>query len=153
KQIDYVLDAHGNQVDYAGGDPIANLELVRSIFFSEPGYSLGGRKKQVLSQSQAFDANHPSDAKYVENVMWEESKVLFVAFNMPGGSNNDLDIWYGTPAMSAAQANETPERTGAALRWIDAAFARAKADGAHGVVLQFQADMWDPEKGAAHQAG
>jgi hypothetical protein len=32
-QIAYVLDAAGNPVDYANGDPIANLELVRSIFF------------------------------------------------------------------------------------------------------------------------
>jgi hypothetical protein len=48
-QIDYVLDADGKPVDYASGDPIANLELVRSIFFSNPGVSLG-KKKLVLSQ-------------------------------------------------------------------------------------------------------
>src|SRR5215471_7468630 len=44
-QIDYVLDASGNPVDYALGDPIANLALVRSIFYPSPGVSLGGRKK------------------------------------------------------------------------------------------------------------
>jgi hypothetical protein len=38
------------------------------------------------------------------------------------------------------------------LRWLDAAFSRAKADGVKGVIIQAQADMWDPEKGAAHQA-
>src|SRR4051812_4745488 len=36
-QIDYVLGADGKPVDYASGDPIANLDLVRSIFFSDPG--------------------------------------------------------------------------------------------------------------------
>src|SRR5262249_24932387 len=31
QQIDYVLDAAGNPVDYAKGDPVANLDLIRSI--------------------------------------------------------------------------------------------------------------------------
>ena len=151
-QIDYVRDASGNLVDYAGGDPIANLGLIRSIFFSNPGYALGEKTKLVLSQANAFDPAHPSDAKFVENVMWEQSKVLFVTINLPGGSNNDNDIWYGAPAQSDAQIQEIAERTGADLRWLDAAFSRAKADGVNGVIIQAQADMWDPEKGAAHQA-
>jgi hypothetical protein len=144
-------DASGNFVDYAGGDPIANLDLIRSIFFSDPGFSLGGRKKQVLSQAQAYDPAHPSDSKYVENVMWEQSKVLFVTVNLPGGSNNDDDNWFGA-ARTAAQTQEVAERTGADLRWLDAAFAQAKADGVQAVLIGAQADMWDPEKGAAHQA-
>jgi hypothetical protein len=151
-QIDYVRDADGHPVDYAGGDPIANLDLVRSIFFATPGTTLGGRKKHVLSQAQSFDPAHPSDAKYVENVMWEQSRTLFVALNIPGGSNNDADVWYGAPTASAAQLQETLERTGADLRWLDAAFTRAEADGVHAVAIQAQADMWDTEKGAAHQA-
>jgi hypothetical protein len=151
-QIDYVRDAQGNQVDYAGGDPIANLNLVRSIFFSRPGYSLGGRKKQLLSQAELFDPSHPSDAKYVENVIWAESGVVFVAINLPGGSNNDNDVWYGAPTMSAAQRQEIDERTGADLRWLELAFEIATTEGASGVVIQAQADMWDNEKGAAHQA-
>jgi hypothetical protein len=91
-QIDYVLGSDGNPVDYAGGDPLANLALVRSLFFPQAGVTLGGRKKQVLSQAQAFDPAHPSDADYVENVMWEQSKTLFVTLNVPGGSNNDTDV-------------------------------------------------------------
>ena len=38
----HVHDVSGNPVDYADGDPIANLDLVRSIFFADPGYALGG---------------------------------------------------------------------------------------------------------------
>jgi hypothetical protein len=152
-QIDYVLDTDGNPVDYAKGDPIANLDLVRSLFFPTPGVTLGGRKKQVLSQAQDVDPAHPSDAKYVENVMWEQSGVLFVTVNVPGGSNNDTDVWYGAPTATAAQTQEAQERTGADLRWLDAAFAQAQADGARGVMIVAQADMWDPEKGAAHQTG
>lgn len=150
-QIDYVRDGSGQPVDYAKGDPVANLDLVRSLFFPDPGSTIGGQRKTVLSQAQNFDPAHPSDAKYVENVMWEESRVLFVTIDLPGGSNNDNDVWYGAPAQSAAQAQEVAERTGADLRWLDAAFARAKADGVQGVLIGAQADMWDPEKGAAHQ--
>jgi hypothetical protein len=154
-QIDYLRDASGNLVDYAGGDPIANLQLVRSIFFTNPGYTLGGRKKEVFSQAQYFDqVNHPTDGKYVENVLWVQSKVLFVTINLPGGSNNDQDVWYGAPTMTAAQTAEIAERTGAGLRWLDNAFAIAQGDDTiQAVVIVAQADMWDPEKGAAHQAG
>lgn len=152
-QIDYVRNPDGTLVDYAGGDPVANLDLIRSIFFPTPGVTLGGRKKQVISQAQVADAAHPSDAKYVENVMWEQSKVLFVTLNLPGGSNNDTDVWYGAPTESAAQAQEVSERTGADLRWLDTAFAQAKADGVDAVMIGAQADMWDPEKGPQHQAG
>jgi hypothetical protein len=151
-QIDYVLDASGNPVDYARGDPIANLELVRSIFFPHPGRALGGGNKFVLSQAVAFDRAHPSDKKFVENVILVQSKVLFVTINLPGGSNNDNDVWYGAPTPSAAQVQEIDERTGADLRWLEVAFSLAKLLNAHAVVIQAQADMWDPEKGAAHQA-
>jgi hypothetical protein len=152
-QIDYVLDASGNPVDHASGNPVANLDLVRSIFFSKPGRTLGGGKKLVLSQSVLFDPRHPSDRKYVENVMWEQNRVLFVVINLPGGSNNDSDPWYGAPTETAQQAQERDERTGADLRWLDAAFLAARLTGVKGVVIVAQADMWDPEKGAAHQAG
>jgi len=150
-QIDYVLDANGSPVDYANGDPVANLGLLRSIFFASPGRTLGGHKR-VLSQAMGFHPQHPSDAKFVENVIFEDSDVLFVTINLPGGSNNDTDVWYGAPTQSSAQAQEVEERTGADLRWLETAFALAKITHAKGMVIQAQADMWDPEKGAAHQA-
>ena len=153
QQIDYVRDAQGNLVDYAGGDPVANLNLVRSIFFSKPGYALGGRSKRLLTQATLFDPAYPSDAKYVENVIWADSGVVFVAINLPGGSNNDSDVWYGAPTLSAAQSQEIAERTGAGLRWLEQAFEIATVEGAVGVVIEAQADMWDAEKGPAHQAG
>ncbi|MDB4972841.1 MAG: hypothetical protein JWN48_1182 [Myxococcaceae bacterium] len=152
-QIDYVLDASGKQVDYAGGDPVANLALVRSIFFAQPGKTLGGGKKLVLSQALLYDRRYPSDRKYVENVMWEQNRTLFVTLNLPGGSNNDQDVWYGAPVETAAQAQERSERTGADLRWLDAAFLVARVTGLKAVVIVAQADMWDAEKGPAHQAG
>jgi hypothetical protein len=145
-----VRDSTGKYVDYANGDPVANLGLVRQIFFNRPGRSLGEGAKRVVSQAQAFDPAHPDDAQYVENVMWEQANVLFVTANIPGGSNNDADGWYGA-AATGEQIQESDLRTAADLRWLDAAFAQAKADRVAGVVIQAQADMWDLDgKTAAH---
>jgi hypothetical protein len=47
-------------VDYANGNPVANLTLIRSSFFAQPGVTLGGRKKQVISQADSFDPAHPA---------------------------------------------------------------------------------------------
>jgi hypothetical protein len=88
QQIDYVLDANGNPVDYAGGDPVANLDLIRSTFFGQPNLTLGARKQLVPSQALAYDRRHPTDRTFVENVLWYQAGVLFVTIDLPGGSNN-----------------------------------------------------------------
>jgi hypothetical protein len=138
---------------YSGADPIANLELVRSIFFSNPGYTLGGRPMRVISQAQVGTG---TDARYVENVMWEQTNTMFVTVNIPGGSNNDSDVWFkdylplGT-LETAAQTAERAQRTQADIDWLDAAFAQAEEDGVGSVVIIEQADMWDVTDAAAHQ--
>lgn len=152
-QIDYLKDAKGRLIDYAGGNPVDNLSLVRSIFFDRPGRTIGGRHVLVTTQAQAFDPQYPSDAQYVENVMYKMSGVRFVTLNVPGGSNNDNDIWYGAPAMSDEQSAEIASRSAAALHWLDAAFDRAAAEKAKAVVIMLQADMWDLDgKDASHLA-
>jgi hypothetical protein len=154
QQVDFARDASGALVDYAGGDPVANLALVREVFFPRPGTTLGGRPKQVFSQAQYFDPMHPADAQFVENVIWMQSRTLFVVIDLPGGSNNDQDAWYGAPTMSTRQAGEGATRTAATLRWLDTAFALARNDAnIDAIVVVGQADMWDPEKGVSHQAG
>jgi len=127
-------------------DPLVELANIRGLFFPTPGYTLGGRKKQVLSQAQVVDMFHPDDAQFVENVMWEESRVVFVTVNVPG-SNNDTVPWnppYNTPAFKAAQAKEVADRTAADIRWLERAFAQAETDGAVAVLIALQANMWDP---------
>ena len=149
-----VFNASGEYVDFAAGHPVANLALVRSIFFAVPGETLGGRTRHVTSQAQAYEK--PSDAEYVENVRWEKSRVMFVTVNIPGGSNNDDDPWNssafgsgftspsGIPtAQSAPQQQEVVQRTAADLRWLESAFALAQANGDKAVVIMEQADMWD----------
>jgi hypothetical protein len=151
QQIDYVKNADGTLADYAGGDPIANLQLVRSLFFSKPGNTLGQRTEEVISQSKVYDRHFPADKQFVENVMWENDGVVYVTVNIPGGSNNDKDTWFGTPTMSAAQSQEIADRTGADLRWIDAGFAFAKSNDSKAIVILEQADMWDFDgKPASH---
>jgi len=148
--IDYILDSTGAKASYQGGDPAANLALVRNIFFSQPGKDFTGLMG-VHSQAQEFDSGFPGDAAFVENVWFEKSGVLFVAINVPGGSNNDNDIWYGAPMMSAAQSQEVATRSAANLRWLDAAFKRAVGNVDVAVVVWLQADMWDVDgKTAAH---
>ena len=154
QQVDYVRDANGNLVDYAGGDPVSNLDLVRSVFFPAPGATLGNGNLVVESQSQWFDPAHPEDAAYVENTRWQRKGIQFVTLNIPGGSNNDADPWYKTPTASTRQTAEAAARTAADLRWLQAAFDHARADKARGVVVITQADMWDVDgKSAAHLTG
>jgi len=134
--------------------PLEMLGVIRNIFFANPGRTLGQHPMQVISQAIAYDPAFPTDARYVENVMWEQSKTLFVTLNLPGGSNNDIDPWYAKthPApWNPDQPIEMAQRTGADVRWLNKAFAMAEADNAHSVVIIGQADMWDTADAPAHQ--
>lgn len=130
------------------GAPLKELASVRSLFFSRPGHTLGLTDKEVWSQAQYFDPGHPEDAQFVENVMWQDRRVVFATFNMPGGSNNDSVLtarWSAPFTDDTAQNNERTQRTAADIRWLEAAFATAQAaPRAKAVVLFTQADMWDP---------
>src|SRR5581483_6366143 len=151
-QIKYVTDpATGQPVDYAGGDPAANLALIRSIFFARPGQTLGGGHLHVQSQAQLYDRKYPADAQFIENVIFQRQDTLFVTINLPGGSNNDADVWYGAPTASAAQQQEAAQRSAADLRWLDRAFREAADERDRAVVILTQADMWDVDgKSPAH---
>jgi hypothetical protein len=134
--------------------PLENLALVRQIFFGSPGWTMGQHPMQVISQANAHDPAYPTDAQFVENVMWEQSKTVFVVVNVAGGSNNDIDPWYAkthpTP-WNPHQAIEMNQRISADVRWLNAAFEQAEADNAHSVVIVAQADMWDTADTPAHQ--
>ncbi len=151
-QVEYKTDATGALLSYAGGDPLANLALVRSMFFARPGKALGAAM-DLHTQAVEYDSANPTDSSFVEHVWFEKAGVLVMTLNLPGGSNNDTDPWYGAPAMSPAQAQEVANRSAAVKRWIDTAFNRAVAANDIAVVIQVQADMWDLDgKAAAHVA-
>jgi hypothetical protein len=133
---------------FASGAPLNELASVRSLFFARPGRTLGLADKQVWSQAKYFDPDFPADAQFVENVMWQDRRVLFATFNIPGGSNNDnFDSapWANGFGNEAAQRQEEAQRNAADIRWLETTFATAEhAPRAKAVVIAVQADMWDP---------
>ncbi len=135
-------DCHKTK-QFSSGAPLLELASVRSLFFPSPGQTLGGRPKRVLSQAKIHDSAHPADAQFVENVMWKESRVVFVTLNVPG-SNNDGLPWTAPFTDETARLREVAERTAADSRWLDLAFAWANRSQARAVVIALQADMWDP---------
>src|SRR6185295_20236784 len=96
--------------------PTERLEFVRQLFFPVAGQTLGGRKKQLLTE-----ADDPANSAYVENTIWMESQVVFAALNITG-SNNDLASW-GSPlpadaASYPSQAQEVASRGQANRAWL-----------------------------------
>src|SRR5262249_38237007 len=135
-------DCHKTK-QFKSGDPLKELASVRSLFFARPGKTLGLEEKDVFSQAKYFDPAFPMDAKFVENVIWEDAKVVFVTLNMPG-SNNDTLPWTNGFENPTAQAQEVADRTAADIRWLRTAFNHAMSTHARAVVIALQADMWDP---------
>jgi hypothetical protein len=127
----------------ASGDPLKELAAVRNLFFARPGKTLGLNDRDVVSQANFFDPKFPTDAQYVENVMWGDGKVVFFTVNLPG-SNNDTLSWTNGFTNKPAQDQEVANRTAADIRWMQAAFEQAMKRGAKAVVIGLQADMWDP---------
>jgi hypothetical protein len=122
--------------------PTERLEKVRGLFFPTPGRTLG-----VNSMHVTTEATDPANSAYVENTMWKKARVVFAMLNITG-SNNDLAPW-GTPLPSDAanypsQAQEVAARAQANSAWLEKTFAAARKTHAEGIVLMFQADMWDP---------
>lgn len=134
-------DCHKTK-EFASGAPLKELASVRSLFFARPGKTLGLRDKDVWSQAKYFDP-YPADAQFVENVIWEDAKVVFVTLNMPG-SNNDTLAWSNGFENTALHEQEVADRTTADIHWLNAAFKLAAAKHAKAVVIALQADMWDP---------
>jgi hypothetical protein len=121
--------------------PTERLQKVRALFFPVPGRTLGQRKMRVLSE-----ASDRANSTYVENTLWKKRGVVFAMLNITG-SNNDVASW-GTPLPADAanypsQSEEQITRAQANRVWIEKAFATAKRTRASGVILLFQADMWD----------
>jgi hypothetical protein len=120
-------------------NPLERLAAVRSVFFSNPGRTLGQQSVAVKSQAALG---------LPENVRYSRNGVSFAALNVPGSDNSMLP-WdgLGQTAPTAEQVNEVNARTAADIALIRDTFAQAKADGNRAVVLQQQADMFDPTVG------
>ncbi len=102
-------------------DPLERLAALRRYFFS--GTVSLGRNPIALTR-QSDDATAPV---YPEHLRWQHDGIWFIALNMPGGDNN------------ARLPEESAARTAAALAWLQQSFARAREQGARGVVGRMQA--------------
>ncbi|MDQ4055591.1 MAG: metallophosphoesterase [Actinomycetota bacterium] len=122
----------------AGGYlPTERLAAFRDMFYPELGHSLGGRTMTMTAQPDD-QAEHE---EYVENVRFVRSDVVFATVHVVG-SDNDLAPWSQLPGgdRPTERIAEFETRRAANLAWIDAAFERARAEDAAGVVLMMQAE-------------
>lgn len=110
-------------------DPLERLEFVRRSHFAT-AQSLGQRPIAVERQADAM----PAHARYVENSRWMHNGVLFVSLHIVG-SNNNFEIRPGAP-------EEFMARDAANQAWIVDSFEKATREGALGIVIAYQADMW-----------
>ncbi|WP_198418090.1 PKD domain-containing protein [Cryobacterium sp. TMT4-10] len=117
------------------GNPLERLAALRSIFFPNPGVTLGQNKMAVTAQ-----------AGYPENVTFQQGALTFAMLHIVG-SNNDLNTWSGSSSVGTAQRDEVTARTNAVISEIHTAVANAKANGSRAVVFLTQADMFIPGTG------
>lgn len=130
-------DCH--RANNGGYQPLERLAKLRSLFYPEPGATIGGREKAVLTQ-----ADEPGFGEFVENQLWLQSRTAFGIVHVVG-SNNDLQPWFGaaeTPAQTILRLAEYQARLAATLAWLDETFAIAEKHHARAVVLAMQADTW-----------
>lgn len=111
----------------AGGwDPLERLAKLRSVFFGEPGQTIGGRTMSVEYQSEAFP----------ENVRWSHQGVVFTTVHIVGSENATRDF----SGRSADDDKAVNKRTRAGIAWLNKAFDRAEAIDAPGVFVMIHAN-------------
>lgn len=118
---------------WASGDfePLDRLGRIREIFFDDPSSSLGGRPIPVVSQAESG-----TYGDFPENVRWTHQDVLFATVHLVGSENGTAE-W---PGRTEAQDAEAIRRMDAAVAWVRATFAEARANDAPAVVVAFHAN-------------
>jgi len=126
-------DCH--RVNNGGYQPLERLAKVRRVFFPSPGTTLGAPSHVTSQASQGVP----------ENVRYVRGGVSFATLHVVG-SNDDLNPWDGIGNTEATpeQVSEEQHRMAAAVENVRAAFRTAKTQQLGTVVLQQQADMFDP---------
>jgi hypothetical protein len=104
-------------------EPQERLRSLRSIFFSRPGRTLGACPMRVASQAES-----PRYSEFVENVRWVRGGFVFITVHVlltpPEAETDEVAL----------------RRSGAAIAWMDSAFALARRDSLSGVVIAMQGD-------------
>jgi hypothetical protein len=104
-------------------DPQERLQKLRSMFYPTPGRTLGACPMRVVSQGES-----PAYSEFVENARWVRGGFMFVTVHV-----------LLTPP-EAETDEQALRRGGAAIAWMDEAFAIARRDSLGGVVIAMQGD-------------
>jgi hypothetical protein len=115
-------------------NPLERLAKIRSLFFPQPGYTLGRHPAKVTTQAAQ---GIPEDVRYTR------ADVAFAALHIVG-SNNSLAPWTGNTGPTPEQTAEVLNRTAAVVQNVHDTFTQARHDHNKSVVLLTQADMFDP---------
>ena len=111
-------------------DPRERLAKLRTMFFPQPGKSLGKAPIDVESQAQVMAPY----ATYVENARFAKNDVQFISLHVVGSNN-------GFEAQDPAAATEFFARDKANVAWIADGFKKAQATNAKAVVVFMQAEF------------
>ena len=118
---------------HAGGyDPLERLDMLRRIYFDDPSSSLGAVPMPLTSQAE--DAGF---AEFPENQRWTRGGFVFATLHVVGS----FDATAQFPGRQPRHDQEVGRRSRAALAWVDAVFAEARASGASGIVLAAHANV------------
>jgi len=130
-------DCH--RLNNGGYDALERLAYLRKTMFPTTR-SLGQRTMALTHQA-------PQGEKFVENTRFTHQGIVFATLNVPGSNNNKILDEKDCTQKSARTATQCEasnaeylERDAANVRWMQEAFADAKARKARGVVLVIQAD-------------
>ena len=112
---------------------------------------MAGRTLGIHTRKVSTQASDPAHSAYVENVSWKQGDVVFATVNITG-SNNDLAPWFSSPATDMpadyldSHAGRRDGGPGPGEYRLDRPriHGLARKEHARGLVLAFQADMWDP---------
>ena len=118
--------------DAGSYDPLERLERLRQIYFDNPSSSLGAVPMPVTSQAK--DAGF---AEFPENLRWTRGGFVFATLHVVGS----FDATALFPGRDHRHDEEVVRRSEAALAWMDAVFAEARASGASGIVLAAHANV------------
>jgi len=114
-------------------DPLERLDFVREIFFSK-AESLGMESMPIERQADLM----PDYQGYVENARFMHEQIMVVTAHIVGWNDK-------LTKHNADIADEFLARDAANIAWIRSSFARAKQDGAKGLVMAIHADLWKDE--------
>ena len=116
----------------AGGfDPLERLDVLRGLYYPEPGKALGGGSIQMVTQAAQAEYRD-----YPEHVRWVKEGVVFAGLHIVGSANSMAPFSGRTEKHDA----EAENRMNAAIVWMREAFAEAHRLNSPGVFLMIHAN-------------